>query len=83
MDKQSMNDIPFIAYEASMARMERTVKRLWVLCIIIFAAFVISNAAWVHHETKEQMYFISGETTGCATSPIIYFSERKKDEQRT
>lgn len=35
-----------------MARQERTIRRLWILCIIIFLAFVGSNAAWIYYESQ-------------------------------
>lgn len=44
--------IPFYAHEAETARLERTIKRLWILCIIIFIAFVGSNAAWMYYESQ-------------------------------
>ena len=47
-----MNDVPYIAHESALARQERTIKRLWILCIIMFLAFVISNTAWVYYENQ-------------------------------
>lgn len=44
--------ISYYAHEAMMARMERTIRRLWILCIIIFIAFVGSNAAWIYYESQ-------------------------------
>ena len=32
--------VPFIVHEAAMARQERTIKRLWVLCIILIVLLV-------------------------------------------
>lgn len=45
-----MNDVPYIVHEGALSRQERTIKRLWALCIIIFFAFVISNGAWLYYE---------------------------------
>ncbi len=39
--------IPFIAFEAEMARQERRNRRMWVISIITLAALVISNALWM------------------------------------
>lgn len=47
-----MNDVPYIAHESAQARQERTIKRLWILCIVIFLAFVISNGAWVYYDSQ-------------------------------
>lgn len=46
------NSVPYIVHESEMARGERTIKRLWVLCIVIFLAFVISNCAWIIYESS-------------------------------
>lgn len=47
-----MNEIPYIAHESAMVRQERTIRRLWILCIIIFLAFVGSNGAWLYYENS-------------------------------
>ena len=44
MDQQN---IPYFAHEGIMARMERTIKRLWVLCIVLIILLAGSNAAWL------------------------------------
>lgn len=44
--------IPYIAHESEVARLERIIKRMWILCIIIFVAFVISNGAWIWYENQ-------------------------------
>lgn len=43
MDK----DIPYIAFEAEMARHERTIKRLLVALIAAVVLLFISNVAWL------------------------------------
>lgn len=45
-------EVPYFVHEGAMARQERTIKRLWILCIIIFLAFVLSNAAWIYYESQ-------------------------------
>ena len=42
--------IPYFAHESMMARAERTIKRLWVLCIILIALCAVSNYAWLRYE---------------------------------
>lgn len=44
--------IPYLAYESTMARMERTIKRLWILLIIVVTMLVGSNAFWVWNESQ-------------------------------
>lgn len=47
-----------ISYEAAsevlVAAMERQVKRLFILCIIMFIALVGSNLAWIAYENQYQ-----------------------------
>ncbi len=45
-------NIPYFAHEGIMARMERTIKRLWVLCIILIILLAGSNAAWLWYESQ-------------------------------
>lgn len=52
MDKNQ--NIPYIAHEADMARMERIIKRLWILLIISLVALVGTNVAWVVYEAQFQ-----------------------------
>lgn len=47
-----MEQIPFVAHEADMTRMERVIRRLWILCIILALALVGTNAAWVVYENS-------------------------------
>ena len=41
------NKIPYIAFEAEMARHERTIKRLLIALVIAIALLFISNIAWL------------------------------------
>ena len=43
-------NIPYFAHEGMMARMERTTKRLWILCIILIILLAGSNGAWLWYE---------------------------------
>lgn len=51
--KESRTDpVPFIVHESAMARMERTIKRLWILIILIVLLLVGTNAAWIWYESQ-------------------------------
>lgn len=41
------NDIPYIAFEAEMARHERTIKRLLIALVVSVALIFVSNIAWL------------------------------------
>ena len=64
-------NIPYIAHESEVARQERTIKRLWILSIVIFLAFVISNASWIVYESSfEDRVTIEAEQEGSGTNII-------------
>lgn len=45
-------DIPYIAYEGSLARMERTTTRLFKVIIALIIALFLSNALWLYAWTR-------------------------------
>lgn len=40
-------DVPYLVYEATQARNERTIKRLIIVVIVAIALMFISNALWL------------------------------------
>ena len=44
--------VPFFAHEASMARMERQAKRLWIAVLLLIVLIVGTNGAWIWHESQ-------------------------------
>lgn len=44
--------IPYFVHEGMMVRQERTIKRLWILCIIMFLSLVLTNAGWIWYESQ-------------------------------
>lgn len=51
MEKDELT-IPYLVHEGQMARMERTIKRLWILCIILIVLFVGTNGYWIWYESQ-------------------------------
>ena len=45
-------DVPYIVHEASMARSERTVKRLWATIILLIVLLFGSNVGWLYYESQ-------------------------------
>lgn len=50
--KKSLEPVPYIVHESAMARQERNNKRLWIVVIILIAALILSNAAWIYRESQ-------------------------------
>lgn len=44
--------IPYIAFESVTSRQERTIKRVWILCIILIVALIGTNAGWLYYESS-------------------------------
>lgn len=44
--------VPFAVHESAMARMERTVRRLWILLIMLVVLLVGSNGLWLWYESQ-------------------------------
>lgn len=53
-----MNGEERYIHDGYMALCERTIKRLWILCIVVFIALVGSNIAWIVYESQ----FVEEET---------------------
>lgn len=41
-------DVPFIVHEGIMSRMERNIKRLFILLMVAIACLVVTNAVWIY-----------------------------------
>lgn len=44
--------VPFAVHESAMARMERTIRRLWILLLVLVVLLVGSNALWFWYESQ-------------------------------
>ena len=44
--------VPYIVHESSMARMERTAKRLWITILALIFLLVGSNCVWILYENQ-------------------------------
>lgn len=44
--------VPYIVHEAALARLERVIRRLWILLIILLLLFVGTNAGWIYYESQ-------------------------------
>lgn len=44
--------VPYIVHEGIMARMERTIKRLWIVVLVLIILLVASNGAWIWYESQ-------------------------------
>ena len=52
MDDKLPGKVDYLVHESMMVRLERTIKRLWILCILVFIALVVTNAGWIWYESQ-------------------------------
>ena len=55
--------VPYIAHEADMARLERVIKRLWIVVLLLVVLLVGSNCAWMYYENSFEDIEITQENT--------------------
>ena len=59
-----MKDVPYIAYESQMARMERVIKRMFILIVILLVLLFGTNACWLWYESQfEEVVTTTQEVT--------------------
>ena len=44
--------VPYFVHEGDLARMERSNKRMFILCIILIILFTTTNGAWIWYESQ-------------------------------
>ena len=49
---QTPKDVPYNTYEVALARLDRVIKRLWVLVLALIILLCASNAAWIWYESQ-------------------------------
>lgn len=50
---ENMNvSVPYVVHEATVARQERQIKRMWISTIILAVALFLTNMAWIGYESQ-------------------------------
>ena len=44
--------VPYIVHEASMSRMERQIKRIWITVLVLIVMLVGTNGAWLLYNSQ-------------------------------
>lgn len=53
MDNNNLPEsIPYIAHESEVARLERIIKRMFIICILLIVFLVGTNAYWIWYEAQ-------------------------------
>lgn len=61
--KRPPEPVPYVVHEADMARQERTIKRLWILLLVLIVLLAGSNGWWIWRESQfaDEYYEITQE----------------------
>ena len=75
--------IPYIAHESEVARLERIIKRLWIVLIMTIVFLVATNGVWIWYESTFEEITMTQEATtdgggdavvnGVASGDINYY----------
>lgn len=58
--------ISYLAFESMASRQERTIKRVWILCIALLIALVGSNIGWICYENQFEEISVTQEVEATA-----------------
>ena len=50
--KEALENVGTYTLEAMMARMDRIIKRLWIVILLLIVLLVASNCAWLWYESS-------------------------------
>ena len=45
-------DVPFVVYQATAARQERQIRRMWIVILFLICALIGTNLAWIVYENS-------------------------------
>lgn len=62
--KSAPENVPYIVHEASMARMERQIKRMWIAVIVAVCLLFASNAGWLIYESQFETFYCEQDGEG-------------------
>lgn len=60
-EKRNLEPVSYYVHEEMMARQERTIKRVWILCIILIIALIGTNAGWIYYENSFEDIVVTQE----------------------
>lgn len=82
--RQNVEPVPYIVHESAMARMERTIRRLWILLILLVVLLVGSNALWIWYESQFEDVTVEQEVdTGKGDAFVVGNGDLNYGESQT
>lgn len=60
-ERKPQEPVPYRVHTEDMARLERTIKRLYILLILVIVLLCASNAAWIWYESQFEDVVVTQE----------------------
>ena len=60
--KETLENVGTYTLEAMMARMDRIIKRLWIVILLLIVLLVASNCAWLWYESQYETETVTTQT---------------------
>lgn len=60
--KEALENVGTYTLEAMMARMDRIIKRLWIVVLLLIVLLVASNCAWLWYESQYETETVTTQT---------------------
>ena len=60
-ERKPQEPVPYRVHTEDMARLERTIKRLYILLILVIVLLCASNAAWIWYESQFEDVVVTHE----------------------
>ena len=85
---ENKDSVPYIVFESAQARMERQIKRLFIICLVLIGVVVGTNGAWIIYESRYEDTYVTQEVdTGEGNATVIgvgdNYGESETDGQNT
>lgn len=61
MEDKDKLTIPYYVHESVISRMERTIRRLFILCFALIIIAVVTNIYWIHYENQFEDIVVTQE----------------------
>lgn len=52
MNEKEVVNIPYFVTEGMIDRQSKTIRRLWVMCMLLIVLLVGTNALWLYYESQ-------------------------------
>ena len=60
--REALENVGTYNLEAMMARMDRIIKRLWIVILLLIVLLVASNCAWLYYESQHETETVTTQT---------------------